>query len=860
MSNLIESTSLKQALLKNKLHRVPPSPEVMAQLYADYLRIAQDRGITFAQYLISIGYTNPAEDMHGMDDAAVTRSGEYGLELIAIPDKPIQGQLRIKVLLIDFPDKPGTLPVSHYQQLLFSKDTHPTGSMRDYFREVTLDKVDINGSVHGWLRMPNDYAFYANGESGTEWQSYPRNAPRMAEDAVTAAKQSGVEFPADLDVLNDGTITALFIIHAGLGAETLNPTIRGNHIWSHKWMMRHPVEVGNNLYASTYLTVPNDCKVGVCAHELGHLAFQWEDFYDPNYDEDGKEWDGSGSWDLMAGGSYNGNGNRPCHPAGLHKTQHNWITVKEVTSSGQFDLQPYTATSGEILKLVSPKYRSGQYLLLENRTKSGFDSDLPGEGLLVWKVDEAADMFAPEKPALLLVQADGRRQLQTPNDWNTGDAGDPFPGSSNRTDLTERGTISTSFPDGEDSGINLKNIQRDPDSGIISLQVEFAGDDIVTSDVVQADIHPNLSIPDNNETGIESSIDIDRDGITRQIAVTVNISHSYIGDLRVELVAPNGQTVSLHKKEGGNTDNLQKTYSSSTNTALSELLGSKSAGTWKLRVADLAGADIGTLNSWGLAIELDKADPVVRAEAKPDLAIPDNDPAGIASVIRIPRSGKARNLKVHVDIDHTYIGDLRVELINPQGQRAILHNKTGGQNNDLKLTYESASTEALAPLVGQSVNGDWILRVSDLLGNDVGKLNQWSLEIELGTHINKVEQQNTQSQAIPDDDAAGIGSSLSFTEHGTVHTLDVTVDITHTYIGDLRVELLAPSGQRAILHNKTGGRTRDLLLQVNSADSPQLAQLAGEPLHGNWVLRVADLEGLDTGTLNRWALKMTFAE
>jgi immune inhibitor A len=844
----------------SKLHRVPPSPEVMAQLYADYIRIAQGRGITFAEYLVSIGYTNPAENVDGMDDAAIMRSSAHGLELISIPDKPIQGTLRVKVLLIDFPDQPGTLPVSHYQQLLFSKDAHPTGSMRDYYREVSLGKVDINGTVHGWLRMPNEYSYYTNGQSGTERTAYPRNAQRMAEDAVRAAQAAGITFDRELDVLQDGTITALFIIHAGLGAETLNPTIRGNHIWSHKWVMRSPIQVAPNLHASTYLTVPNNCKIGVCAHELGHLAFQWEDFYDPNYDEDGKEWDGSGSWDLMASGSYNGNSNRPSHPAGLHKTQHNWVAVTEVKSSGQFTLQAYTATSGNVLKVISPKYRPGQYLLLENRAKTGFDSDLPGEGLLVWKVDESADMFAPERPALLLVQADGRRQLETPNDWNTGDAGDPFPGSANRTELTDRGNISTSFPDGEDSGISLTNIRRDADNGNIALDIAFAGEQIVTADVIQLDAFPNQTIPDNNATGIESIIKVNQNGMVRQIAVSVDITHTYIGDLRVELVAPSGLVVSLHHKEGGNADNLKKTWSSSSSTALAELVGNKTSGDWKLRVADLAGADVGTLNSWRLALELDKADSVVHVEAKPELPIPDNNPAGVASVLHVTRSGMARSLKVNVDIDHTYIGDLRVELINPQGERVLLHNKTGGQQNYLKRTYESSADDMLAPLVGLPVNGDWTLRVSDLIGNDVGTLNSWGLEIELAARSLQISKEDNNAQAIPDDNAAGIGSSLSFTEHGTVQTLDILVDIKHTYIGDLRVELVAPSGRRAILHNKTGGRTRDLLLQMNSGNSPELSLLTGEPIHGDWILRVADLEGLDTGSLQRWALQITFVE
>jgi immune inhibitor A len=844
----------------NKLHCVPPSPEMMSQLYADYLRADTGPNITFPQYLTSIGFTNPAANVHGMDDATFMRRSDDGLELISVPETQIQGPLRVKVLLIDFPDQEGVLPVSHYQQLLFSKDTHPTGSMRDYFREVTLGKVDVNGSIHGWLRMPNNYSFYTNGESGMKGNSYPRNAQRMAEDAVRTAREAGVAFEDELDVLNEGTVTALFIIHAGLGAETLNRTIGGRHIWSHKWGMRKPIEVANGLYATTYLTVPNDAKVGVCSHELGHLAFQWEDFYDPNYGQDGKEWDGSGSWDLMASGSYNGNGHRPCHPAALHKSQHNWVHVTEIRESGQFSLKPHTVTGGGILKLISPKYRTGQYLMLENRAKTGFDSDLPGEGLLVWKVDETASMFAPDKPALLLIQADGRRQLETPNDWNTGDAGDPFPGSANRTDLNDRGNISTSFPDGEDSGINLRNIQRNSVTGLVTLDVDFAADNAVTSEIVTGENRQSQAIPDDDTSGIESLIAINRDGFTRQLSVSVDISHTYIADLQVKLVAPSGQTIMLHNKEGGSADNLRKTYASSSHAALASLTGSAVGGNWALQVADLAGTDTGTLNNWSMAFEMDKADSVIRKQITPNKQIPDDEPAGIGSVIRIPRTGIAHSLTVNLDITHTYVGDLRVELINPQGQRALLHNRGGDSGDNLKTSITSSFSAALAALMGQAVNGDWTLRVADLAGQDKGKLNSWGLEIDLAAKTSLVEKENITALQIPDDDPAGIGSSLNFTETGTVQSVELVADISHTYIGDLRVELVSPSGQLAMLHNRAGGRIRDLQLQLNSAETTTLAALVGEPIQGNWVLRVADLEGQDVGTLNQWSLRLSYVE
>ncbi len=59
----------------------------------------------------------------------------------------------------------------------------------------------------------------------------------MAEDAVNVAKAAGVIFESELDKFGNGLVTALFIIHAGLGGEvTGNP----NDIWSHKWSLWYP--------------------------------------------------------------------------------------------------------------------------------------------------------------------------------------------------------------------------------------------------------------------------------------------------------------------------------------------------------------------------------------------------------------------------------------------------------------------------------------------------------------------------------------------------------------------------------------------------------------------------------------------
>ncbi|MFF4883753.1 S8 family serine peptidase [Streptomyces nigra] len=78
------------------------------------------------------------------------------------------------------------------------------------------------------------------------------------------------------------------------------------------------------------------------------------------------------------------------------------------------------------------------------------------------------------------------------------------------------------------------------------------------------------------------------------LAVEVHIVHTYIGDLQVQLVAPDGTAYTLKSYgTGGSADNIDTTY---TVNASSEAAN----GTWKLRVSDNARLDTGRIDSWAL--------------------------------------------------------------------------------------------------------------------------------------------------------------------------------------------------------------------------------------------------------------------
>jgi serine protease len=105
----------------------------------------------------------------------------------------------------------------------------------------------------------------------------------------------------------------------------------------------------------------------------------------------------------------------------------------------------------------------------------------------------------------------------------------------------------------------------------------------------------NVSIPDNNSTGVTSSINVSgRSGnAPSNLQVGVNIVHTYIGDLIVDLLAPDGTVYNLHNRSGGSTDNINTTY---TVNASSEAAN----GNWRLRVRDRARRDTGYIDGWSL--------------------------------------------------------------------------------------------------------------------------------------------------------------------------------------------------------------------------------------------------------------------
>jgi cytochrome c peroxidase len=108
------------------------------------------------------------------------------------------------------------------------------------------------------------------------------------------------------------------------------------------------------------------------------------------------------------------------------------------------------------------------------------------------------------------------------------------------------------------------------------------------------------NIPDNNATGVSSVINVATTGLdVQRVLVNVNITHTFRGDLVVQVIAPNGQTATLSNRAGGSADNF---VAANLDISASFTAGSTATGTWRLFVRDLAAIDVGTINAFNVVI------------------------------------------------------------------------------------------------------------------------------------------------------------------------------------------------------------------------------------------------------------------
>jgi M6 family metalloprotease-like protein len=360
-------------------------------------------------------------------------------EQLAAAGAALTGTLRIPVIPITYYDVPVPFAAEELHQRLFGEPRGDTLSFAAYWAEVSGGLLRIEGVVTPWVRLPRPARHYLPAEH-FGWGRFGR-ITEVREDALRAVRRhvdfgefdndGGDDRPNSGD--DDGYVDFVAFVYA-----TACPGDgRAGAIWPHRGAME-PVATGATspdgrpIAVADYVVLPavnpGTCGVmhiGVLAHEIGH-ALGLPDLYD--YDGSSQ---GIGAWGLMGSGSH-AEPFSPAHLSAWEKEQLGWVEVRWLREGGPLVVQP-VQESRTVYRFDLPG-SDGQYLLLENRQRTGSDRYLPGSGMLLWRIaPERGELGTwnrdERRPAVQLVQADGRHDLER---GRQADAGDPFPGSARR--------------------------------------------------------------------------------------------------------------------------------------------------------------------------------------------------------------------------------------------------------------------------------------------------------------------------------------------------------------------------------------------------------------------------------------------
>lgn len=343
-------------------------------------------------------------------------------------------------------------------------DNNAKGSVRDWFLETSYGKLDLTFTVAGPYMAPKSEWYYTGGYKNAKCSELARWILEQVE-----ADEAGYDL-SNLDSDGDGVADCFHFIYAGNGQEATG--ISGT-IWSHKSSIMGGTTVGGMRF-TTYSCSPERnssnktamATIGVICHEMTHI-FGAPDYYDTDYEKSGGNFPGTGEWDVMGSGGYNGSpsGSTPaCHNM-FQKIKFGWVTPKELTEPTSIIVMP-NSNEHPVAYTVSTT-TDKEYFVLENRQKLNFDKEVPGSGLLIYHINKNMDGYNGNSVNVshqqMVYPIFAASQIDLPNSdpasyGNVNTNSCPFPGASNKTEFTDDSTPSAKSWANANTGKPITNI------------------------------------------------------------------------------------------------------------------------------------------------------------------------------------------------------------------------------------------------------------------------------------------------------------------------------------------------------------------------------------------------------------------
>ncbi len=318
------------------------------------------------------------------------------------------------------------------------------GSVHDYFLAQSDGLFDLTFDVVGPVTVSENYSHYGRNDS----QGNDQHPAEMIIEALALADPE-VNF-ADYDWDGDGTVEQVFVVYAGKGEADGGSVTT---IWPHEFTLTEAFDYGDGTGPQTLDGVTIDtyacgselggggsiAGIGTICHEFSH-CLGYPDFYDTDYSGG----QGMFEWDLMDTGSYNGDGYRPAGYTSYERWVAGWRTPEELTTSMRVSNMPALVSKNAPSYVIYNPGNHNEYFLLENRQQTGWDSDIPGSGLLILHVDYSSEAWAENTPnddpshqRMTWVAADNEYQytlyMGTKYFTTEGAANDPYPYRTNNS-------------------------------------------------------------------------------------------------------------------------------------------------------------------------------------------------------------------------------------------------------------------------------------------------------------------------------------------------------------------------------------------------------------------------------------------
>ncbi len=385
---------------------------------------------------------------------------------------PTLGEQKFLLIMVEFDDLSFTHRPADFDSLMNGKNymhNGAAGSVGQYYKDASFGRFEPHFDVVGPVKLDSGYAFYGKGDDD--------NIQLFVYEAVTKADPL-VDF-SQYDNDNDGFVDNIYFIYAGYGECFYGAD--ENTIWPHRWAYLastltadgkriYDYSTSMELYGTSGTT---RTSIGVICHEFGHVC-GLPDYYDTDYEGSGGNCGGLGQWDLMAGGSWNDAGKRPPLFNAWSRMYLRWAEPVELSGTEFVTLNP-AHTDNEVRYFFSQT--EGEFFMMENRQRSGWDTALPGHGLLMFHIDMNHSGWNnntlncnPYRQGFDLEEADGYGNITA----SYIDGGDPFPGTESNTEFLDSGSPNALDWAGRSSRSPIRNITEN--EGVISFNF---GDDHV---------------------------------------------------------------------------------------------------------------------------------------------------------------------------------------------------------------------------------------------------------------------------------------------------------------------------------------------------------------------------------------------